>query len=133
MKTFKPIRKSLNSWNALTVQAMTSGNPEMDAKAKRIVTLFIMVGMLFFALMPECYAGSTSLSTLKTGFNTVLNVIMGGAFIWGTVIIIMGMNGQGGGPDWAVVIKGALIAGSSAIMLVFYNVFSVAGDAVPNM
>ena len=128
MRKVKSIKTSLNSWNA-----MASCNPEIEAKAKRIATLFIMAGMLLFALAPDCYAGSTSLSTLKTGFATVLNVIMGGAFIWGTVIIIMGMNGQGGGPDWAVVIKGALIAASSAIMLVFYNVFSVAGDAVPNM
>lgn len=101
--------------------------------AARASILAYMACLILFAMAPECYADSTSLSTLKTGFSTVLNVIMGGAFIWGTVIIIMGMNGQGGGPDWAVVIKGALIAGSSAIMLVFYNVFSVASDAVPNM
>ncbi len=100
---------------------------------RRALSFAIVAGLLLFAFAPDCYAGSTSLSTLKTGFSTVLNVIMGGAFIWGTIIIIMGMNGQGGGPDWGVVIKGAMIAASSAIMLVFYNVFSVASDAVPNM
>ena len=101
--------------------------------AARISTLSFIACLILFYFIPECYAGSTNLSTLKTGFSTVLNVIMGGAFIWGTIIIIMGMNGQGGGPDWGVVIKGAMIAASSAIMLVFYNVFSVASDAVPNM
>jgi len=101
--------------------------------AGRALAFAAMAGLLLFAFAPDCYAGSTSLSTLKSGFSVVLNVIMGGAFIWGTIIIIMGMNGQGGGPDWGVVIKGAMIAASSAIMLVFYNVFSVASDAVPNM
>lgn len=101
--------------------------------APRASTIALMGCMILLSLAPECYADSASLSTLKTGFSTVLNVIMGGAFIWGTIIIIMGMNGQGGGPDWGVVIKGAMIAASSAIMLVFYNVFSVASDAVPNM
>jgi len=99
----------------------------------RNITIFLMMAVfMFFAMAPECYADA-SLSSLKTGFSTVLNVIMGGAFIWGTIIIIMGMNGQGGSPDWGVVIKGAMIAGSTAIMLVLYNVFNVAGDAVPNM
>ena len=133
MNTVSYVKAIVKSGNDLAIRAMTSGNSAMDAKAKRAATLFIMASMLLFAFAPDCYAGSTSLSTLKTGFNVVLNVIMGGAFIWGTVIIIMGMNGQGGGPDWAVVIKGAMIAGSSAIMLVFYNVFNVAGDAVPTM
>ena len=133
MKLFKQINEIMNQGKEFVAHHAVPLNQGVEAKANKVVTLFIMIGMLFFLLMPECYAGSTSLSTLKTGFATVLNVIMGGAFIWGTVIIIMGMNGQGGGPDWAVVIKGALIAGSSAIMLVFYNVFSVAGDAVPNM
>ena len=133
MPIFKKIGKALVSGNALIARAIASGNPEAEDKARRCARLFFMAGLLLFALAPDCYAGSTSLSSLKSGFNVVLNVIMGGAFIWGTVIIITGMNNQGGSPDWSVVIKGAMIAGASAIMLVFYNVFNVAGDAVPNM
>ena len=112
----------------MAVMSKTRENAAAMRRTSKTEMLIVAgTAAIWLASQSTCYAAD-----IKTGFTTVMSIIEGGAFIVGTVMIIMGMTNHGESPNWNFVMKGGMVAGAGAIMWALFTVFGANTNYAPS-